>query len=36
LPLWIRSVGAVDLVEVEVVGLQAAQGVLDRGDDPAP
>ena len=29
-------VGAVDLVEVEVIGLQAAQGVLDLGDDPAP
>jgi len=28
-------VGAVDLVEVEVIGLQAAQGVLGRGDDPA-
>src|ERR1019366_9379675 len=26
----------VDLVEVDVVGLQAAQRVLDRGHDPAP
>jgi hypothetical protein len=26
----------VDLVEVDVVGLQAAQRVLDLGDDPAP
>ena len=29
-------VGAVDLVEVDVVGLQAAQRVLDRAHDPAP
>ena len=26
----------VDLVEIDVVGLQAAQRVLDRADDPAP
>jgi hypothetical protein len=26
----------VDLVEVDVVGLQAAQRMLDLGDDPAP
>jgi len=30
------GVRSVDLVEVDVVGLQAAQRVLDRGHDPAP
>ena len=30
------GVRSVDLVQVDVVGLQAAQRVLDRGHDPAP
>jgi hypothetical protein len=29
-----RRIGTVDLVQVDVVGSQAAQGVLDLGDDP--
>ena len=30
------GVGAVDLVEVDPVGVQAPQRVLDAADDPAP
>jgi hypothetical protein len=32
----VSGVQSVDLVEVDVVGLEAAQRVLDRGHDPAP
>ncbi|GAA2679587.1 hypothetical protein GCM10009864_59860 [Streptomyces lunalinharesii] len=28
--------GAVDLVEVDVLGAEAAQGILDLADDPTP
>jgi len=30
------GIGAVDLVEVDVIGAQSTQGAFDGGDDPAP